>query len=326
MTAENNSSKGDILIVDDRIENIYVLSEMLTNNGYEVRQLLSGKQALQVANYDPPELILLDIMMPEMDGYEVCKKLKANPKTAEIPIIFISAKSHFLDKIKAFHVGGVDYITKPFFLGEVLCRVETHLAIYRYQKLLAQEIAAKEKAQKELLEVNLHLKKLANLDGLTEIPNRRRWDEYLAQEWSRGAREQQVLSLLLIDIDYFKNYNDSYGHLMGDDCLKTIAQGIQKVLQRPTDLVARYGGEEFGVILPNTHPEGAKQVATKIQSQITGMAMPHNNSCVGDYVTLSIGIASMIPNPQLSPTVLVNMADKALFQAKNTGRNRIVVS
>jgi diguanylate cyclase (GGDEF)-like protein len=297
---------------------------MLTNNGYEVRQLLNGKQALQVVNYDPPELIILDIMMPELNGYEVCQQLKANPKTSKIPVIFLSARGHFIDKVKAFQVGGIDYITKPFFLAEVLCRVQTHLAISRYQRALEKEIAAKEKAQKELFAANRELERIANLDGLTGIANRRRFNEYLAQEWGRASRERQVISLLVIDIDYFKLYNDNYGHLAGDNCLKYIAKGIEKVLKRPTDLAARYGGEEFAVILPHTRQEGAELVAIGIQGEIRTMAIPHAGSTVADYVTLSIGVASMIPSPQLSSHLLINMADEALYQAKKAGRNRII--
>jgi diguanylate cyclase (GGDEF)-like protein len=317
--------KGDILLVDDRIENLNLLADMLTDNGYEVRQVLSGKQALKVVNYEPPELILLDIMMPEMDGYKVCEDLKKNPNTVNIPVIFISAKNSIFDKVKGFQIGGVDYITKPFFLPEVLCRIDTHITIYRHKKILAQEIAEKEKIQRKLEKVNQQLKKIANLDGLTEIPNRRLFDEYLAKEWQRLKREQKPLSLIMVDVDYFKAYNDNYGHLAGDDCLKQIAQALEHVIKRPADLVARYGGEEFVVVLPNTSQEGAQKIAQEIQTKMSDLAIPHKYSLISQQITLSLGISTITPHNSLSPFELVNCADQALYQAKQQGRNSIKI-
>jgi diguanylate cyclase (GGDEF)-like protein len=323
MTTKKKPSKGDILVVDDRLENVGLLFDMLTENGYEVREVLSGQQALKTINHDPPELILLDIMMPEMDGYEVCKQIKANPKTTNIPVLFISAKGTLFDKVKAFQVGGADYITKPFFLAEVLCRVETHISNYRYQKMLTEEIATREKIQQALELANQELQRLANLDGLTQIYNRRYFDDYLCKEWYRLRREQQPLSLIMIDIDYFKKYNDTYGHLLGDEILKKVAQTITHVVKRPADLVARYGGEEFAVILPNTDGEGAKIVAQNIAAEISKLAIEHQSSLVSKYITLSMGISSIIPPHKTAPKVLIDKADQALYHAKEQGRNRI---
>ncbi len=325
-TLKTEPKKGDILVVDDRIENVNLLADMLTENGYEVRQVLSGKQALQVVEYDPPELILLDIMMPKMDGYEVCEQIKKNPDLINIPIIFLSAKNNIFDKVKAFQVGGIDYITKPFFLPEVLCRVETHLTIYRHKNILAKEITEKIKVQKQLETANQQLQKLANLDGLTNIANRRYFDEYLSKEWNRLKREKLPLSLIMIDVDYFKLYNDTYGHLAGDDCLKKIAQTMDCVVKRPADLTARYGGEEFVIVLPNTTEEGAQQIAQQIAQQLSELAIPHQNSLIAKEITLSLGIASLIPDHNLSPFDLIHLADQALFQAKKQGRNRIIVN
>jgi diguanylate cyclase (GGDEF)-like protein len=318
------TTKGDILLVDDRLENLNLLADMLTENGYEVRRVLSGKQALKVVQYEPPELILLDIMMPEMDGYQVCQELKNNVNTSNIPVIFISAKSNIFDKVKAFQIGGVDYITKPFFLPEVLCRVNTHINIYRHKQILAKEIAEKEKIQKKLEKVNQQLKKLANLDGLTKIANRRFFDEYLAKEWLRLKREQKPLSLIMVDVDFFKLYNDNYGHLAGDDCLKKIAHTLNSIVKRPADLVARYGGEEFVIVLPNTITEGAQQVAKEIQATMLQLAIPHEYSLIGDSISLSLGVSTSIPNNGLSVSELINRADQALYQAKQQGRNRIM--
>jgi diguanylate cyclase (GGDEF)-like protein len=322
---EQNTSKGDLLVVDDNLENGNLIADMLTENGYEVRQVLSGKQALNLVSYDPPELILLDIMMPEMDGYEVCQRIKSNPNTADIPIIFISARGSLFDKVKGFQVGGVDYITKPFFLEEVLCRVQTHLSNYRYQKTLAEQIAAKEKAQQDLELANQKLIKLVNLDGLTGIPNRRYFDEFLTKEWYRLRREKQFLCLMMIDIDYFKPYNDTYGHTLGDEALKTVAQTLAQIVKRPADLVARYGGEEFVVILPNTDSEGAKQVAENIMTRMHQLAIPHQTSAISQYITLSIGIACLIPDQDAEPEILINYADQALYLAKSQGRNCLMI-
>ena len=322
---EKKHSKGDILVVDDQIDNVRLIFEMLTESGYEVRQVLNGIQALKVIDYDPPELILLDVMMPIMDGYQVCNQIKLNSKTTDIPVIFLSAKGELFDKVRAFEVGGSDYITKPFFLAEVLCRVQTHLSNYRHKKILAAEIAAKEKAQKYLELANQKLQRLVSLDGLTEISNRRHFDECLLNEWSRLGRDKQPLSLIMIDIDYFKAYNDAYGHLVGDRTLKTIAQTIALIVKRPGDVVARYGGEEFAVILPNTDVQGAKQVANKIARQVSQLAIPHKSSKLGGQITLSIGISSMVVSRDKSPEFLLSEADEALYLAKNQGRNCLVV-
>ena len=321
---KNNNPKGDILIVDDIPENLDILFSLLSQQGYEIRRVISGKQALNAAKYDPPDLILLDILMPDMDGYEVCQQLKANRATCDIPVIFISAKSEVFDKVKAFKLGGIDYITKPFYLEEVLCRIETQLIIKNQKKLLEQEINERKKAQIALELANQELQRLAILDDLTKIANRRRFEEYIEQEWYILKREQLPLSLIMIDVDYFKLYNDNYGHIKGDDCLKMIAQAIAYTLNRPGDLSARYGGEEFAVILPNTKIEGAVKVAEKILLEVHKLKIEHLKSDVSKYVTISMGVASIVPIKELSPKFLINAADKALYEAKKQGRDRIV--
>jgi diguanylate cyclase (GGDEF)-like protein len=262
--------------------------------------------------------------MPEMDGYQVCQSFKLDPELCDIPILFISALDDTFDKLKAFQVGGVDYITKPFQMEEVVARIETHLTIQRQKKRLQDEIAKRKQTELILQEANRKLELLANLDGLTQIANRRRFDNYLALEWQRHQREQHSLTLVFIDIDYFKRYNDTYGHQGGDDCLMRVAQAIAKVPQRPTDLVARYGGEEFAVILSNTNLEGGMKVATAIQTQVLNLKVPHQSSDVSEYVTLSIGVASLVPTLELSLETLIANADEALYTAKSQGRNRAI--
>jgi diguanylate cyclase (GGDEF)-like protein len=262
--------------------------------------------------------------MPEMDGYQVCQAFKLDPELCDIPILFISALDDTFDKLKAFQVGGVDYITKPFQMEEVVARIETHLTIQRQKKRLQDEIAKRKQTELILQEANRKLELLANLDGLTQIANRRRFDNYLALDWQRHQREQHSLTLVFIDIDYFKRYNDTYGHQGGDDCLMRVAQAIAKVPQRPTDLVARYGGEEFAVILSNTNLEGGMKVATAIQTQVLNLKVPHQSSDVSEYVTLSIGVASLVPTLELSLETLIANADEALYTAKSQGRNRAI--
>lgn len=317
-------TKGNILLIDDLPENLKLLTELLSELNYTVRSAINGARALKSAKAKLPDIILLDIHMPEMDGYQVCQAFKLDAELCDIPILFISALDDTFDKLKAFQVGGVDYITKPFQMEEVVARLETHLTIQRQKKRLQDEIAKRKQTELILQEANRKLELLANLDGLTQIANRRRFDNYLALEWQRHQREQHSLTLVFIDIDYFKRYNDTYGHQGGDDCLMRVAQAIAKVPQRPTDLVARYGGEEFAVILSNTNLDGGLKVATAIQTQVLNLKVPHQSSDVSEYVTLSIGVASLVPTLELSLETLIANADEALYTAKSQGRNRAI--
>jgi diguanylate cyclase (GGDEF)-like protein len=310
----NSPSNGVILIVDDNPTNLSVLSIALKAAGYKVRVAMDGESAIEQVQEDAPELILLDVQMPGMDGFETCMKLKANQVTQDIPIIFITASIDLENKVKGLSVGAVDYITKPFQQEEVLARVRVHLELrFLTRKVQEQAIA--------LQQANQELHRLANLDGLTEVANRRRFDEYFDQEWRRSGREQTPLSLILCDIDYFKNYNDHYGHQAGDACLRRVARAISETLHRPGDLVARYGGEEFAIILPNTSSEGAVHIAEMLQRQIEQLKIFHDQSRINSYVTLSLGISSQIPTPSQENHTLIAATDKALYLAKSEGRN-----
>lgn len=485
-----NMPRVNILVVDDTPANLTLLVQMLSGQGYKVRVAPSGKLALTSIEWSPPDLILLDVSMPEMDGYTLCKQLKANPSTCDIPVIFISALDSPLDKVNAFTVGGVDYITKPFELIEVLARIENQLRLRKFQvqlqtqnaqlqllltttqaineatdvksalKVVLQTVCQtigwdfgeawilssdnpihaptffceacyycedipltdfasseqtcgliasdelprqiwtlkqsiwiedidqhptpiqspslktlclkaafgtpiqfdnqilavliffckkrmpvdaqslqlvnavstqlgamiqRKRAEAALRQAYQELERLAHLDGLTQVANRRRFDEYLSQEWKRLARERQPLSLVLFDVDYFKHYNDCYGHQLGDDCLKQIARAVSLALKRPADLLARYGGEEFAVILPNTDADGAIAVAHAIQQDVRQLQIPHARSNISDHVTLSLGVSSMIPTLNITSDDLVAAADEALYAAKSQGRDRIVL-
>lgn len=331
--------KGNILVVDDTLANVQLLSRMLTEQGYKVRKVLNGPMALMGVQTAPPDLILLDVNMPEMNGYEVCQSLKANQATQDIPIIFISALNEVAEKVKAFSVGGVDYITKPFQLAEVLARIENQLMLRELQRQLQtqnlllrkkiqeheQTVQELEQAKIALQQANQELQRLAIIDDLTQVANRRHFYHYLSQVWQRSVQMQSHLSLLLCDVDHFKPYNDAYGHQMGDYCLRQVAKAIQTTVRRSSDLVARYGGEEFAIILFDTSAEKAGYLASEMQKNLQILQVSHPNSTVSNFVTLSIGIATITPHSEQTPEGLIAVADRALYSAKEQGRNRIVL-
>jgi diguanylate cyclase (GGDEF)-like protein len=324
-------SHANLLIVDDHLDNVRSLSLLLNNSGYSVRKATSGELALETIQIAKPDLVLLDVRMPEMDGYKVCERLKANPETRDIPIIFLSALNDTEDKVQAFAVGGADYVTKPFQAEEVLARVHHQIVILRQRQQLIlqnlqlrQEIQQREQAEAKLQQANLELRQIANTDSLTQIANRRCFDQTLKHEWQRLKREQHPLSLILCDIDYFKNYNDRYGHPAGDVCLQRVAQIIANCINRSADLVARYGGEEFAILLPNTHQNGALTVVESIRAELAALQIPHPTSAVANHITLSAGIACFLPTQTSSYQALIAAADAALYQAKQQGRDRIV--
>lgn len=332
-SSQDEVHKEKILLVDDRPDNLKLLSLVLEQKGYYTREIVDGQTAIEVARKIVPDLILLDIMMPEIDGYQVCLALKEYSHTKEIPIIFLSAVEDTIHKIKALELGGADYITKPFSLDEVVVRIEKQLEIQRLQKqlqqqndLLQQEISKRIQAETALRQANQQLQYLATTDSLTKTANRRRFDRYLHQEWQRLTREKAPIGLILGDIDYFKLYNDTYGHQAGDRCLQQVARAILHAVRRPADLVARYGGEEFAVILPRTALAGAIHVARKIQAAVRELNIPHEKSPVSNFVTVTQGVTETIPSQEKSLEVLIGVADKALYAAKERGRNTIVSS
>jgi diguanylate cyclase (GGDEF)-like protein len=329
-----DSFLGNILIVDDQLGNLRTLTQMLTQSGYRVRAAITGKMALAVMKFSIPDAVLLDTRMPRMDGYEVCRQIKHRAALAEIPIIFMGEPEELMDLIKAFAVGGVDYVLKPFHPIEVLARLKTHITLRRlHQQLqeknklleqqnqqLRQEVRDRQLAETALQIANQSLASLAHEDALTQIANRRRFDDYLHQTWQCMAQQGRSLSVLLCDIDDFKRYNDTYGHPQGDRCLHQIAQTLAQVVPLG-GMVARYGGEEFAIVLPDASTWHAVQLAQQIQSAIAQLRLPHAQSEAAPYVTLSIGISSTIPQADHPAANLLHIADQALYQAKHQGRN-----
>ncbi len=295
-----------VLIVDDEKMNRDLLVALLKPL-YRVMVAKSGEQALKAALRvtGRPDLILLDIMMPGMDGYEVCRTLKADEETMDIPVIFVTAMGEVEDESKGFSMGAVDYIIKPVSLPIVQARVNTHLRL---------------KHKTDLLE------KMASLDGLTEIPNRRAFDTAMDKEWNRAKRAAIPLAMIMMDVDKFKQYNDHYGHTAGDDCLKQLAATLAGVIRRPGDLVARYGGEEFCALLTDTDLQGAVKVAEKFRARVELLQIEHSFSAPAPVVTISVGVAAIIPDrdKEISPLTLQELADSKLYQAKEAGRNRVV--
>lgn len=293
-----------VLIVDDEKMNRSLLADLLKPL-YKVLGAKNGEQALKIASRGEgqPDLILLDIMMPEMDGYEVCRRLKAEDATREIPIVFVTAMSEVSDETKGFELGAVDYITKPVSPPIVLARVKTHLRL---------------KHKSDLLD------KLVSMDGLTEIPNRRAFDTALEKQWKQGQRSKTPLSVVMMDMDMFKQFNDNYGHSAGDDCLKTVAGALARVAHRPGDIVARYGGEEFCAALADTNLEGALILGEKFRAAVEDLKITHDYSNTASHVTISIGVATIIPGEVVPSQDLQVKADGMLYQAKEGGRNRVM--
>ena len=293
-----------LLVVDDQPINIQTLYQIF-HIDHEVFMATSGEQALEFCRNTPPDLILLDVVMPGMDGLEVCRQLKADSATADIPVIFVTAQSDPDDETNALGAGGVDFIPKPVNPAVVRARVKTHLTL---------------KAQSDLL------RRLAFIDGLTGVANRRAFDEALHAEWRHCQRRHSPLALIMIDIDHFKAYNDRYGHQDGDACLQAVAKALEKAFGRSHDLVARYGGEEFVCLMPECDRLAGQAKAEELCRAVAALGIPHDASATAPVVTISLGVAAVVPDNNSSPVWLLATADAALYQAKSSGRNRVCVA
>ncbi|MDR2606807.1 MAG: diguanylate cyclase [Treponema sp.] len=297
-----NEKKYSIMIADDDKANLDILSSILMNE-YDLRIVRNGKAVLEQVADSPPDLLLLDVMIPGLTGFEVLENLKQVESTHHIPVIFITSLAGEDYEEKGLRLGAVDYIIKPFNRGIVLARIRSQIQIVRYIREIAR---------------------LGMIDALTDIPNRRNFDIRVREEWRRETRTGSSLSMLMVDIDFFKHYNDTYGHPQGDILLRSLASLFTVHLKRPSDFVARLGGEEFAILLPGTNREGAAVMAEKIRAATEEMVVPVADQKKNTNITISIGVATLIPDKDTPVEELIEKADKNLYAAKSSGRNTVV--
>ncbi len=293
--------RPNILVVDDQASNIRLMHQLLSGK-YDVFMATSGVAALEFCRNSPPDLVLLDVVMDGMDGLAVCRNLQADMETSNIPVIFVTANTDVEGENACWHAGGVDFVTKPVNALTLLHRVNAHLQL---------------KFQTDAL------RKMALMDGLTGVANRRHFDERFEAEWRRCGRNGAPLGLVMVDVDHFKRYNDTYGHVQGDDCLRQVASAIRSCLNRSCDLVARFGGEEFVCLLPETDASGTFTAANRILAAVQTAAIAHAASDTAPVVTVSIGGAVVCPTREPGANVLLTQADAALYRAKHSGRAQV---
>jgi len=298
-----NKKEFTILITDDEKTNLDILGSILSPM-YNLLISRSGPRALELAKEHKPDLILLDVLMPEMSGFDVISQLKASEDTDKIPVIFITGLTDAANEEKGFFLGAVDYIVKPFNKSIVKARVNTHIKIIDQMRTI------------ELIGL---------IDPLTKISNRRGFENRLKVEWGRAHREGTPISFLIMDIDKFKNYNDTYGHQQGDVALKTFAEAASKTLMRAVDFAARWGGEEFVILLPGTDVEGAAGIAERVRENVEATVI-YAEDGAETRITVSIGVNSIIPEDDSDVSDFISKADQALYKAKESGRNRFVIS
>lgn len=323
-----------ILIIDDSkvIRNFF--AHMLDKEGYkQIHTASSAAEAYQILDIDEDkrqknkknagiDLILLDILLEESDGIEICKKIKQTPYLEDVPVIMVTARSEMDWLDRAFKAGAMDYILKSASEIEFLARVSSALK-------LREEMKKRKRKEVQLRELNKKLEKMVSIDGLTGLSNRRFFDKTLRQLWDRCYRLGEDISLIMIDIDNFKLFNDTYGHLAGDECLREVAEKIENVVHKPDDLIARYGGEEFAVVLPGTDLAGALTVAERIRSGVLDLEIENKKSDVSDYLTVSLGCVTTQPLVRAEEEKIkgfIDSADKFLYAAKEAGRNTIKYS
>lgn len=321
-----------ILIVDDSAELRALINRVLRRGGFaEIDEAASAEElyeliglgASNVRLLHPVDAILLDIDLPGTNGIDACRRIKSDVRFRDVPIVMVTGSSDMGLLHQSFEAGACDFITKPLHPVELLARLrsvgrlkaEMERRVERERELLA--------VKKALEEANSELKRLSLADGLTGIFNRRYFDRVLRWEWNRAQRGNRPLSLVLLDIDYFKKFNDTYGHQLGDECLIAVARALQASAKRSTDLVARFGGEEFAAILPDFDYERALVMGQRLNQAAAELSMKHSTSNVSPFVTVSVGIGTIVPFPDQEPSLLIGQADKALYESKATGRNRV---
>ena len=303
-----------VLVAEDTKSNLCFIEACILEAGFEVITASDGIEALEKFEEHQPDLVLFDVIMPRMDGIEAARQIRSQTSNHKkrIPIIFISAMNNDADVVKGLEVGGDDYICKP------VSQVVLNAKLRATQRVYAM--------QHELDEANKKLKLIVDYDALTGLANRRKFNDQLLREWKRAHRAEQPLSLCICDVDYFKQYNDHYGHQAGDDALVAVAQCLEKSIKRPGDLVTRYGGEEFAIILPDTDMSGAMTIIERARQQLESLALEHKKSAITDVVTMSAGVTSVFAcdeDVSLGIRQLLKTADNALYESKAQGRNRV---
>jgi two-component system chemotaxis family response regulator WspR len=314
-----------ILLVDDQALVAEAVRRLLAGlPDIDLHYCPNGADAVQLANKIKPSVILQDLVMPSIDGLDLVRLYRANPGTAETPIIVLSSEEDPTVKSHAFALGANDYLVKLPDKVELIARIRYHSKAYINQVQRDEAFSALRESQRQLMEANLELQRLTNMDSLTGLTNRRHFDEFIENEWSRAVRERTPLSVLLIDVDDFKQYNDANGHLAGDDALRKVAKALRDNSRRPSDCVARFGGEEFGIILPSTPLTGAQILGEEYRRSVEGLRFPRGTSIGDGYLTVSVGGATTLAQRGDSFLSLVNAADQLLYRAKRAGKNRVL--
>jgi two-component system chemotaxis family response regulator WspR len=318
--------KVRVLLVDDQLIIVEAVRRMLSDQpDIEFHYVTDSTKSLETALQLQPTVILQDLVMPTIDGFGQIAQYRAEEGLRHVPVIVLSAKEDPKLKAHSFSTGANDYMVKLPDKLELLARVRYHSGAHISRLQRDQAFRFLRESQKQLADANIELQKLAALDGLTGIANRRRFDDTMRIEWQRGQRDKKPLTLLMCDVDFFKGYNDSFGHLAGDLCLKKVAAVLTEHLKRPADLAARYGGEEFAIILPETPLTGALIVAESCRRHLEQLAIENPQATTDlSSVTMSIGVASLVPSPSSSVEELIQLADQALYAAKRGGRNRVM--
>lgn len=325
-TPQPEPQSAMVLLVDDQVMIAEAVRRALADEpGIDFHFCIDASQAIATAEQIAPTVILQDLVMPSADGLSLVRDYRSRPLVHDVPVIVLSTREEAKTKSDAFAAGANDYLVKLPDRIELIARIRYHTRAYMNQLQRDEAYRALRESQRQLMEANLELQRLMNMDGLTGLNNRRRFDEYAQSEWRRAAREGIPLSILIIDVDDFKRYNDTQGHLAGDQVLKRVAAAIQSSCNRPADLSARFGGEEFAVVLPGTPAAGARHVGKRILAAIDELEIAHPASSTGATLTLSVGGATTGPANSGSLLEFMVRADKALYEAKCLGKNRVLV-